>query len=226
MVIVVRKDVYIEILKKSIIWNEGLHPRGVGGKFITKLAPDKGDNLGGYNPILIQAERKEQKQKSIEEKIKIANQAPIVKSNQLYISSNYEKYFEEASNYFEQYISPYRKVYMTKTGPKKGKLVKSLGRRLVDGDKEHFLYSKGQQREHQNLKHHVAMLPVIDDIVNIGIENKAGNKSVYEDFKHDGITTKEEFETFEVIIRSDVKDRYGDNKVKGISAIFRSFYPL
>ena len=52
MIIVVRKDVYIEILKKSIIWNEGLHPRGVGGKFITKLAPDKGDNLGGYNPIV------------------------------------------------------------------------------------------------------------------------------------------------------------------------------
>ncbi len=69
------------------------------------------------------------------------------------------------------------------------------------------------------------MLSVIDDLIKLGIENKAGNREVVTDFTENTITTKEVFETFEVIIRSDVTDRYGDNKVKGISAIFRSFYP-
>lgn len=46
MKIVVRKDVYNELIKS--LFNPGVHPRGAGGKFITKLAPDTGAN-GGPN---------------------------------------------------------------------------------------------------------------------------------------------------------------------------------
>lgn len=45
MRILVRKDVYFEIMKS--LFNSGEHPRGAGGKFIHKFAPDTGANGGG-----------------------------------------------------------------------------------------------------------------------------------------------------------------------------------
>lgn len=45
MRLLVRKDVFIQICKS--LFNSSDHPRGAGGKFITKFAPDTGHNGGG-----------------------------------------------------------------------------------------------------------------------------------------------------------------------------------
>lgn len=60
MKVVVRKDVYFEIMKS--LFNPGEHPRGAGGKFIHKLAPNTG--LGGSNI-----------QSNTQRRIDLANQA-------------------------------------------------------------------------------------------------------------------------------------------------------
>ena len=45
MRLLVRKDVFIQIYKS--LFNSSDHPRGAGGKFIMKFAPDTGHGGGG-----------------------------------------------------------------------------------------------------------------------------------------------------------------------------------
>lgn len=220
--IVIQKSFYEELLKSHYIQRIGSkgHYRYIyyqpnTGRHGTRVDTPNKEHIGSFAE---RSERNEQLKISIQNKIDTANQAEIYPDeiHQLYLSSTYDKYRAEAEQYYEDAIKPYKKYRINRETGKavRGVKINALNKFIIDGDKDHFI----ENRDHSELKHHIAMIPALPGLIEKGIENKNGHRAI--------IIEGKKYETFEVTSRFKVCDRNGNVEVKGISAVFRSFLPV